>query len=117
MDSILTAEGWMRVAAACEIPEGTATAVRVSDEPICVVRSRGRWHALRDECTHGQVPLSEGDVEDGTIECWLHGSQFDLSSGVPLTPPATEPVQLFPIRVDGDDVYVAATPIDPEATR
>jgi 3-phenylpropionate/trans-cinnamate dioxygenase ferredoxin subunit len=53
------------------------------------------------------VPLSEGDVENGTVECWMHGSRFDLRTGEPTGLPATEPVQVFPVRVDGDDVYVA----------
>ena len=62
---------------------------------------------VADECTHAEVPLSEGDVENGTVECWMHGSRFDLRTGAPTGLPATEPVQVFPVRVDGDDVYVA----------
>ena len=41
---------------------------------------------MHDECTHESVPLSEGDVEDGTIEYWRHGSRFDLRTGAVLNP-------------------------------
>jgi 3-phenylpropionate/trans-cinnamate dioxygenase ferredoxin subunit len=51
--------------------------------------------------------LSEGDVEDGTIECWLHGSKFDLATGRPICLPATRPVPVYPVKIDGDDVLVA----------
>ena len=53
--------------------------------------------------------LSEGEVTDCTIECWMHGSRFDLRTGKPTGLPATEPVATFPIEVRGDDIYVDAT--------
>jgi 3-phenylpropionate/trans-cinnamate dioxygenase ferredoxin subunit len=52
------------------------------------------------------VPLSEGDVGDGEIECWLHGSRFDLATGEPTGLPAYEPVEVYPVTLDGDDVLV-----------
>jgi len=52
------------------------------------------------------VRLSEGDVEDCEIECWLHGSTFSLETGAPLNLPATEPVPVYPVTIDGDDVLV-----------
>ena len=74
---------------------------------MCLARSKGEVFALFDECSHAEVPLSEGEVEDGTVECWLHGSRFDLRTGKPTGLPATEPVPVYPVRVDGDDVFVA----------
>ena len=66
--------------------------------------------AIEDTCSHAEVALSEGEVEqtDGgcQIECWLHGSMFDLRTGKPTNLPATEPVATFPIEVRGTDVYV-----------
>lgn len=99
---------WVRVAAASDIGEESAVAVRVAEQPVCLVRSRGQLHAVLDECSHGQVPLSAGEVEDGTIECWLHGSRFDLATGRPLTPPATRRVPTFAVRIVGDEVYLCA---------
>ncbi len=62
--------------------------------------------AIHDECSHAQIALSEGDVEDCTLECWLHGSRFDLRTGQPTGLPATVPVPIYPVRIDGDDVLV-----------
>jgi 3-phenylpropionate/trans-cinnamate dioxygenase ferredoxin component len=79
-------------------------------EAIAVVRFEGEVFAIDDVCSHAEVPLSEGDVEEfqgaPTIECWLHGSCFDLTSGRPTNLPATEPVPVYPVRVEGDDVLV-----------
>ncbi len=85
-------------------------------EAIAVVSFEGEVFAIEDVCSHAEVPLSEGDVEEfqgaPTIECWLHGSCFDLTSGRPTNLPATEPVPVYPVRVDGDDVFVdVAAPI------
>jgi 3-phenylpropionate/trans-cinnamate dioxygenase ferredoxin subunit len=86
-------------------------------EAIAVVRFEGEVFAIEDVCSHAEVPLSEGDVEEfqgaPTIECWLHGSCFDLTSGRPTNLPATEPVPVYPVRVEGDDVFVDVdSPID-----
>ncbi len=85
-------------------------------EAVAVVRFEGEVFAIQDVCSHAEVPLSEGDVEEfkgaPTIECWLHGSCFDLTSGRPTNLPATEPVPVYPVRVEGDDVLVdLASPI------
>lgn len=74
---------------------------------VAVVRDEaGEWHAISDVCSHGAVSLSDGEVEDCAIECWLHGSRFDLRSGKPLTPPAIRPVPVYPVTVDGERVLV-----------
>lgn len=86
--------------------------VEVDDYPIAIVRdSYGELHAIGDTCSHAEISLSEGDVEDGTIECWAHGSSFDLTSGQPLTLPAFEPVPVFALSIHGNDVYVDVTNI------
>ncbi len=75
--------------------------------PVAVVRDAdGGWHALADLCSHGDVSLSEGDVDGCSVECWGHGSSFDLNSGEPLGLPATEPVAVYPVTLDGDQVLV-----------
>jgi 3-phenylpropionate/trans-cinnamate dioxygenase ferredoxin subunit len=74
---------------------------------VAVVRdAQGDLHAISDVCSHGQVSLSDGDVEGTTIECWLHGSTFDLRTGAPLSLPATAPVPVYPLTLDGDRVLV-----------
>ncbi len=89
-----------------QIPDEDALAVEVDGVEVALVRNGDEVFAIRDECSHGQVALSEGIVEDCEIECWLHGSRFDLRTGKPLCLPATEPVAIYPCRVDGDAVYV-----------
>ena len=101
-------DGWTKVAELDEIPEEGVLGIETDDEtPIALVRTEGEIDALRDVCSHAEVRLSEGEVEDGTIECWLHGSCFDLKSGAPINPPATRPVPTYDVKIDGDDVLVS----------
>jgi len=65
---------------------------------------------VHDECSHANIPLSEGEVQGCTLECWLHGSRFDVRTGRPTGPPATEPVPVYPVEVRGGDVYVNPVP-------
>jgi 3-phenylpropionate/trans-cinnamate dioxygenase ferredoxin subunit len=95
-----------RVCKLDEIPEEGALRVELAGKPLCIARSQGEVFALSDICSHADVSLSEGDVEDGTVECWLHGSRFDLRTGAPTGLPATKPVATYPVTVEGDDVLV-----------
>lgn len=98
--------GWVKLDDARTLDHESAVHLDIGGHGVCVARSLGEIHAISDECTHGQVPLSEGDVENGYVECWMHGSQFDLNTGVPTGPPATEPVAVYPVRINGDDIEV-----------
>jgi 3-phenylpropionate/trans-cinnamate dioxygenase ferredoxin component len=101
---------FVRVCPITEIPADGVIGVEVGDTPVALVRSGERVFALNDICSHAEVSLSEGEVYDGTIECWLHGSCFDLASGKPTNPPATQPVATYQVKVEGGDVYVALVP-------
>ena len=80
--------------------------------PIAVVKdSSGAVHALGDTCTHGEISLSEGFVEEDAIECWAHGSKFDLATGAPRNFPAYEPVPVFAVTITNGDIFVDPTPI------
>ena len=100
-----------RACGLAELTPDTPLRVEVDGIDVAVVRHGEEVFAIEDECSHAAVALSEGDVEDCTIECWLHGSRFDLRSGKPTGLPATEPVPVFAVRIDGDDVL-----IDPHTT-
>ena len=95
-----------RACSLAELPDEGAIRVELGGQPVCLARSGGEVFALRDVCSHAEVPLSEGDVEDGAIECWLHGSLFDLRTGQPSGLPATKPVPTYAVTVEGDDVLV-----------
>jgi 3-phenylpropionate/trans-cinnamate dioxygenase ferredoxin subunit len=96
----------VRACALSDIPEEGAISVVLDGVPICVARSGGEVFAINDICSHADVSLAEGDVEDGCIECWLHGSRFDLRTGAPTGLPATKPVATYPVTVEGDDVLI-----------
>ena len=96
-----------RVCAVGDLSPASAKKVVVDGVPIAVVMdSAGAVHALGDTCTHGDISLSEGFVEDDTIECWAHGSRFQLETGKPLTLPAYEPVPVFAVDDLDGDVYI-----------
>ncbi|WP_119730684.1 non-heme iron oxygenase ferredoxin subunit [Thermomonospora amylolytica] len=103
-------DGFVKVCPLGDIPEDGPLAVEIDDTPVVLVRSGDEVFALRDVCSHAEVALSEGEVYDGTIECWLHGSCFDLRTGKPTNPPASAPVPTYRVRLDGDDVHVSLQP-------
>jgi 3-phenylpropionate/trans-cinnamate dioxygenase ferredoxin component len=97
---------FLRACGVADVAPGTALAVQVDNVELAIVRDEDEWYAIYDECSHAAIPLSEGDVEGCEIECWLHGSRFDLRTGKPTSLPATEPVAIYPVKVEGDDVLV-----------
>jgi 3-phenylpropionate/trans-cinnamate dioxygenase ferredoxin subunit len=99
-----------RVCALSDLEQDQPLKVEVDGVPIAVVLdSAGEVHAIGDTCTHGDISLSEGFVEGDTLECWAHGSAFSLRSGKPLNLPAYEPVPVFVVQIDGDDVLIDPT--------
>lgn len=90
-----------------ELAADHALRVVIDDIPIAVVKdSAGEIHAIGDTCSHGQISLADGFVEDDTLECWAHGSAFSIKTGIPLNLPAYEPVPVFVVEIDGDDVFI-----------
>ena len=96
----------VRACALSELTDSIPLRVEVDGLDVAVVLHGEEVFAIEDECSHAAVALSEGDVEDCTIECWLHGSRFDLRTGKPTGLPATEPVPVFPTQLRGDDVLI-----------
>jgi 3-phenylpropionate/trans-cinnamate dioxygenase ferredoxin subunit len=97
------------VCSLAELADDEPFAVDVDDVPVVLVRQDGQVFALRDECTHAELALSDGEVTGKGIECFLHGSCFDLRTGKPFSPPATEPVDVFAVTVVDGDVHVDAS--------
>ncbi|CAB4880172.1 MAG: Rieske 2Fe-2S domain-containing protein [Actinobacteria bacterium] len=110
---------FVRVCLLGEVPMRGAKRVEVDGVPIAIVRTDEGVFAIKDVCSHADVPLSEGEVEGCAIECWLHGSQFDLRTGAPRTLPAVSAVPVYEVRVAGDaddafiEVATAATVVTP----
>ena len=102
------------------VPINGSLKVDLDGTAVAIVRTAEGVFAIRDACSHADVLLSEGEVDGCTIECWLHGSQFDLRTGAPLTLPAVVAVPVYEVRLSGEGedtvVEVAASPTDISAT-
>jgi 3-phenylpropionate/trans-cinnamate dioxygenase ferredoxin component len=96
-----------RACALGDLEDDTPFRVELDGVPISIVRTEGEVFAISDICSHANVSLSEGEVEDCQIECWLHGSSFELRTGQPSGLPATRPVPVYPVKIVGDDVLVS----------
>jgi 3-phenylpropionate/trans-cinnamate dioxygenase ferredoxin subunit len=98
---------YLRACAVADLADESAISLEIDGATLCLAKSAGEIFALSDVCSHADIPLSEGEVADGTVECWLHGSRFDLRTGRPTGLPANRPVPTYPVKIDGDDVYIA----------
>jgi 3-phenylpropionate/trans-cinnamate dioxygenase ferredoxin component len=76
--------------------------------PVCVTRIGDEVFAIADTCSHSEASLSEGDVTNFKIECWLHGAEFDLRTGEVATPPASIPVETFEVKRNGDELIISS---------
>ena len=90
------------------LAEGKPVKIEKDGRSICVTRIGAEVFAVDDTCSHSEASLSEGDIYDFKIECWLHGAEFDLRTGEAVTPPAVAPIKVYPVIVDGDSVTVEA---------
>ncbi|CAB4534463.1 MAG: Rieske 2Fe-2S domain-containing protein [Actinobacteria bacterium] len=90
------------------LQQGKPTRIEVDGVPVCVARIGDEVFAVADTCSHSEASLSEGDVADFKIECWLHGAEFDLRTGEALSLPATEPLATFSVQRDGDSITVVS---------
>jgi 3-phenylpropionate/trans-cinnamate dioxygenase ferredoxin subunit len=99
------------VGPADDVAKGSVTTAEVEGIDIAIVHADDdTFYAVRDECSHASIALSEGEVDGCTLECWLHGSRFDLRTGEPTGLPATEPVATFPVEIRDGNIYVSTTP-------
>jgi 3-phenylpropionate/trans-cinnamate dioxygenase ferredoxin subunit len=99
--------GFVKVCATADVAKGEVIAAKIDDAEVAIVHcDDDSFYAIKDECSHANIALSEGEVDDCTLECWLHGSRFDLRTGKPSGPPATEPVPVYPVEIRGGDIYV-----------
>jgi 3-phenylpropionate/trans-cinnamate dioxygenase ferredoxin subunit len=91
-----------------EIAPGTARRFEFGRHRVCLVRIGDDFYAIGDRCSHADFSLADGEVypDEKEIECWKHGSTFSLVDGKPQSLPATKPVPVYEVRVEGDDVWV-----------
>lgn len=87
--------------------DGKPQKISLGDKDVCVARIGEEVFAVADMCTHSEASLSEGDISNYKIECWLHGAEFDLRTGEAMTPPAVEALETFEVHRDGDTVTIS----------
>jgi 3-phenylpropionate/trans-cinnamate dioxygenase ferredoxin component len=94
------------VAKVGDIPEGELRAFQVGGEDVTLANVGGTFYAINDECTHAGCSLAEGDLDDTTLTCACHGSEFDVTTGEVLGGPAVDPVDSYDVTVEGDEIRV-----------
>jgi 3-phenylpropionate/trans-cinnamate dioxygenase ferredoxin component len=101
----------VRICAVSDVKPGTACRFDVGGHRLCVVNIAGSFAVIGDECSHADYSLSEGEVweDECEIECPKHGSTFSLLTGEPQTLPATRPVPVYAVRVEGEDVIASVS--------
>jgi len=100
---------FVRLCGRDDVESASARRFDIEGHRIALVRIGDDFYAIGDRCSHADYSLSEGDVfeNEREIECWKHGSTFSLQTGEAMILPATKPVPVYEIKVDGDDVLVA----------
>lgn len=96
----------VRVGSLSDFPENRTTAVKADGKSICIARWVGGVYAFDESCTHAHATLSDAEIEDGEISCPLHGAKFSVTTGQALTLPAVEPVKMYQVKVEGENVLV-----------
>jgi nitrite reductase/ring-hydroxylating ferredoxin subunit len=101
-------ENFVEVVKVDDVSPGSATVVDVKGVEIALINQGGEFYAIGNECTHAGAPLGEGElIEENQLECPLHGSVFDITTGEPVVGPADEPVPSYPVKVQDGVVKIA----------
>lgn len=94
------------VARLSDVPENSLHAVEVDGTQVVLINASGRLHALHDQCSHEEFPLSSGELTGDEVTCILHGARFDLETGAPRALPAVKPVRTFECRVEDGEIRI-----------
>ena len=99
-------EDFIKVASLGELQPGEMKLLDTFNPPRLLVNLEGQYFVVDEVCPHADAPLSEGILEGSTVECPVHGSQFDVTTGVVLTGPAMENLCRYNVRILGNDILV-----------
>lgn len=99
--------GFVTVCRVDDVPPGEMRSFQVEGEDVAIANLDGDFVAFGDVCTHQQCSLAEGDLDDTTVICACHGSEFDVRTGEVLSGPATESEPVFEVLVENGEVKVA----------
>jgi 3-phenylpropionate/trans-cinnamate dioxygenase ferredoxin component len=97
---------WEAVAKTADIPPGRVAVFHVDDRDVAICNVDGEFYAIDDVCTHDGGSLDQGELEGDQIECPRHGARFDVRTGEAVQLPAFEPVETYPVRLEGDTIQL-----------
>lgn len=99
-------ENFIKVASVSDIQDGDMISAEVEDGKVIIALLEGEFYAFDEECTHAGCGLSDGDLDGNVIQCPCHGAEFDIRTGEVVSPPAVEPLQIYQVRIEGDDILI-----------
>jgi nitrite reductase/ring-hydroxylating ferredoxin subunit len=100
---------FVAVASTNDIPPGEMMIVDVNGQEVAIANIDGEYCAFSNSCTHKGGPLGEGLLlPGGVVECPFHGGQFNVRTGEVVAPPPNEPIQTYPVQVEGESIRVLA---------
>ncbi len=97
---------WVKVAAVGEVNKGQKKQIDLDGLAVLLFNVEGEYYAIEDVCTHDGAPLGNGRFNGKQISCPRHGARFDVCTGKALTMPAVEPVETYPVKVEGNDILI-----------
>jgi len=108
---------WVRVAGVADVPPGEKIRVSYQGWDIAIFNADGEFYAIGDTCTHAEASLSEGDfyedIRGWVVECPLHGSQFDITTGDAIGLPATGNSGKYAVKVEDGGIFINPKPLIP----
>ena len=99
-------ENFIKVASVGDIQDGDMISAEIEDSKVIIAHLEGAFYAFDEECTHAGCGLSDGDLDENIIQCPCHGAEFDIRTGEVVSPPAVEPLQIYQVRIEGDDILI-----------
>ncbi len=97
---------FVKVGETSEIAPGRMQYYTVNKKEVCIANIDGTFYAVDDLCSHAECNISDGDIEGETITCPCHDSSFDVRTGEPNHPPATEPLATFEVKIEGNNILI-----------
>jgi 3-phenylpropionate/trans-cinnamate dioxygenase ferredoxin subunit len=99
---------FVKIASVSDLADGEMRGVAIGETQVLVARAAGQYYAVNNVCSHFYTLLSNGDFFPAKcqVQCPLHDSCFDLRTGEPIDPPAEDPIEVYEVQVEGDDIFV-----------
>ena len=98
---------WVDAAAVDALPEDEVIGVDLDGKSLALYQVEGAVFATDNICTHGHARLCDGFLEGHEIECPLHQGKFDIRDGRALCAPLSEDIKTYPVKIEGNRVFVA----------